>query len=562
MCETVDAGRLREAAVKKKDEDILMLIRGKDCVAIEAQYHRKCYYSYINFLFKKEEDTSTREIYKVSFNRFCDDIVEDRILQQNGIMYFTDLFKLFVEMVMNVEQIDASNYNKSRLKSRLINKFPQLMFHTCGGRNKGEIVLKENLSAKDLLGKKLEKINAPDSEDDMELEAMPTDVKGNVLQNLYSAALEIKSLLQKCTGLQTDWPPLSMDITLEASLDVVPVNLFNFLAWSLGLSEDPCLDKHVFVEQKHARKILSIAQDMVYLSSNGRKQTPKSIALGMATRQISGSTKMVSLLNGLGHSVSLHVVNAHETALAKLNLSEDVSIPKGVYQDQFTTLVWDNIDFGEETRSGGGTTHVANGIIIQTVDGEDSSLIPATTTQSNVTSKSERSLPAPPKDIVHYVLGKRESPKLKEACQSLNLRDTKGHQLENNLFDLAYALCKVFGSDGGVLMPGWTGFNSELHANDILLKSTIGYLPIVDAPVTDLSTVYTILKRSMKIADKLKLQYLVLVFDEAIYSKVQQIRCKTPEFAERFAVRLGDFHATMSFLSTIGKRFREAGLEV
>ena len=60
----------------------------------------------------------------------------------------------------------------------------------------------------------------------------------------------------------------------------------------------------------------------------------------------------------------------------------------------------------------------------------------------------------------------------------------------------------------------------------------------------------------------LYLQCLVLVFDEAIYSKVQQIRWKTPEFTERFAVRLGDFHATMSFLSTIGKRFREAGLEV
>ena len=106
--------------------------------------------------------------------------------------------------------------------------------------------------------------------------------------------------------------------------------------------------------------------------------------------------------------------------------------------------MWDNIDFGEETRSGGGTTHVANGIIIQTVDGEDSSLIPATTTQSNVTSKSERSLPAPPKDIVHYILGNRESPKMKEPCQSLNLRDTKGHQLENHLFDLSICFVQSF----------------------------------------------------------------------------------------------------------------------
>ena len=55
----------------------------------------------------------------------------------------------------------------------------------------------------------------------------------------------------------------------------------------------------------------------------------------------------------------------------------------------------------------------------------------------------------------------------------------------------------------------------------------------------------------MKIAGKLNLQYLVLGFDKSIYSKVQQIRWKTPEFKERFAVRLGDFHVAISFQSTI-----------
>ena len=59
---------LREATVSKNDEDILMLIGGKDCVAIEAHYHRQCYYNYINVLVKKE--VTTREIYKTSFYRF------------------------------------------------------------------------------------------------------------------------------------------------------------------------------------------------------------------------------------------------------------------------------------------------------------------------------------------------------------------------------------------------------------------------------------------------------------------------------------------------------------
>ena len=48
--QTFDAGKLRMAAEQKKDESILLHIRGKDCVAIEACYHKKCYTSYTNFL--------------------------------------------------------------------------------------------------------------------------------------------------------------------------------------------------------------------------------------------------------------------------------------------------------------------------------------------------------------------------------------------------------------------------------------------------------------------------------------------------------------------------------
>lgn len=40
QCETIDAGKLREAAEKKRDKNILIHIRDKDCVAIEVCYHK------------------------------------------------------------------------------------------------------------------------------------------------------------------------------------------------------------------------------------------------------------------------------------------------------------------------------------------------------------------------------------------------------------------------------------------------------------------------------------------------------------------------------------------
>ena len=92
--------------------------------------------------------------------------------------------------------------------------------------------------------------------------------------------------------------------------------------------------------------------------------------------------------------------------------------------------------------------------------------------------------------------------------------------------------------------------------------STIGYLPVIDAPVTDMATVNAVLKHSVSISQRLNLPEIVLVFDEAVYAKAQMIRWKEEDFRNRLVVRLGEFHVIMSFCSGIGKIFKDAGLKV
>ena len=55
-------------------------------------------------------------------------------------------------------------------------------------------------------------------------------------------------------------------------------------------------------------------------------------------------------------TVSHSQILAYETALAANNTNTDVVIPMGMKQGEFTTLVWDNIDFAEETRTDSGTS--------------------------------------------------------------------------------------------------------------------------------------------------------------------------------------------------------------
>ena len=76
-----------------------------------------------------------------------------------------------------------------------------------------------------------------------------------------------------------------------------------------------------------------------------------------------------------------------------------------------------------------------------------------------------------------------------------------------------------------------------------------------------MDTILTILKRSVDIADKLKLGTIVLVIGQAIYAKAQIIRWRNPQYMERSVIRLGAFHTAMSFLGCLGKRFRDARLQ-
>ncbi|XP_065646027.1 uncharacterized protein LOC136076646 isoform X2 [Hydra vulgaris] len=275
----------------------------------------------------------------------------------------------------------------------------------------------------------------------------------------------------------------------------------------------------------------------------------------MATRQITGSKELIKILSGFGHCISYSATMRYETALASINLKEDVVLPQGTKDTSLSILVWDNIDFGEERRSGKGTNHMANEIIVQPLN------IGPTQEKKEITvSKRPRTIQEPLSSILPYQIGKKESPKLKKLIEKINIdlviSSISIEKVKDQ--DRAYLLCKSQIQENS--FPSWTAFNigQNKAASHV---SYIGYLPVVDAPVTDIATIYTILCRSVDIINKLNLKYGVVVCDEAVYSKIQMVRWKEPEFSNRFVVRLGEFHTMMSFMTAIAKRFDVSGFK-
>ncbi len=564
---------LRTAAEKKNDERILVQIRGKDCVALEVRYHKVCYSNYTKFLTRETKERSETEkstsVYEKSYDVFCKKVIETEVIGNKQMKYMNELLEKFVTIARDTENVDASKYRAFKLKQRLMKSYPQLVFCVPKMRNVSEIVYVENLDSSELveehmLSKSENKDEDWDEEnctiEDEDLNSNAETVGSsevNELQILYNAALILREKVQEIPKLNLSWPPLASDLTMDNVRKVVPCELFNVLAWICGFSSEPTLSEYVPIEGKNSAKLTSIAQDLVNLASGGRNPTPKSIALAMALRQLTGSASVISLLSGLGHCMSHSFVLCHETALAQMNISKDSAIPPGFVSNVPTTLAWDNDDFSEETRSGKGITHITGGIIIQREQ------ITSTDVQGRDSIPRSRSLPAPSKDINPYFLGKRKTVNLNDAMQNKDIEE-EHHivpQIDAKKKDFAFCLCRYLG--GRSAIPNWTGFYTRLTVNrNIPIKSKLGYLPVIYASPTELSTVNELLNRSEEIANKLDLKYMCLVFDEAIYAKVQQIRWKEERYLSRFVVRLGDFHMAMAFCGAISKLFKDAGLQV
>ena len=113
LAQTLTAGILEEAAKIRNDESILIHIRGRDCVALEARYHKRCYQRYTKCLSNKPRDIGPT-LYDQAFDEFCMEVIEARILQNKEILLLSYLLKKFIRCVQKIENTQTS-YQAARL---------------------------------------------------------------------------------------------------------------------------------------------------------------------------------------------------------------------------------------------------------------------------------------------------------------------------------------------------------------------------------------------------------------------------------------------------------------
>ena len=101
-------------------------------------------------------------------------------------------------------------------------------------------------------------------------------------------------------------------------------------------------------------------------------------------------------------------------------------------------------------------------------------------------------------------------------------------------------------------------FNQALSKCDPDL-TTVGYMPLIQAPAHDFDTLNTVVQRCMHISEKL-VKNTVITVDQALYFKLMDLKWSVPRYKDSVFPRLRGLLIAMHFMKCIGDHMNGSGL--
>ena len=322
---------IKRAATLANDFHMISL-SSKDLIAAEAFYHGSCYKSYVKGkqtkanVIPNEEDVRYKN---AELSAFKEVVTVCHALTMNPrVISFVSLLKRMEEMLSdNHHKIRDSTRNY--LRRNLEKHLEDINFINVNGHL---YVYATSLSLEDLIPEYINLSN--------EIDKITKDFEE--LSHMNNVGKSGKQIRKDIMDLQDNlpWPPQSHDLTPEK--------------FQIPQSLDLLLK--TVMSSRPARLRFSIAQDIIYTTTEGRIKTPKSILLPTMVKTLTNSTELINILNRLGHGVSYSLLMEAQTENAFQILEQQIEsgciIPKDCQKEKFTIFVADNIDRQKETLSG------------------------------------------------------------------------------------------------------------------------------------------------------------------------------------------------------------------
>lgn len=97
-------------------------------------------------------------------------------------------------------------------------------------------------------------------------------------------------------------------------------------------------------------------------------------------------------------------------------------------------------------------------------------------------------------------------------------------------------------------MPSWTSFNK--NASTVNPEQTsVGYLPIIQAPANDIDTLNTVARRVLHVAQSMEQEHVVLTVDESLYPKLLELKWSVDQYKDILIPCVGGLHIGTSVAS-------------
>ena len=544
-CETETADyRIKSAAVECNDFSIQAKVNETDLVAWEAKYHMSCYKAFTRSESRNVSQTPTcqkskneQKAHAAAFT-YLSEYIQDSIIKRANVERLSMLKEKYLMFIQsNYPDHYNSNYKTYKLKQKIQKHFgPNISFWQPNYRS--ELVYSSSIP------------------------------QGHAVETAFEAAAsdhrrleEVAMLLRRIIiAAKQDAPDLPWPIPLGhhlKNLDVPPKEVLDFICqviYGCNLSDGSTGNERI---------VHSISRDLLYAVTKGRWMTSKHIMLGMSLWHLTGRADIVTLVNRFGHCVSYSKLLEILTGIQISIQDHNSPIPPGIKMtgNEIIHFCWDNFDLNEETPSGAGTTHSTHGIVIQERSeadhSEDEDRGPAVIIDKN----KQRS--AFHRDTVLepcFVKG-RPDPVLNAQCSG-ERNILKEFSNVAKASDATWVLCRSLSvQHGNQSVPDWGGWVSLTGKKGQEPISKVEYMPPINAPITDNSTVMHVLHISQEATDAVGQPFTFVTFDLAAAKKAYDIIWTYPQRFHNVIVLLGAFHMACTFMGAIGKMMRGSGLE-
>jgi len=361
-CVTPTANKTIHDSCKRKGDHVLAgRIADCDLIAKEAFYHPSCRRNYtsnpdrihhsVTHLREEGElvigGTEHKRVTDAAFEHVCMYIRKHILTERNPeVVRMSMLRDCFLShMVENAVAFYNPNYQMKKLKTRIVNRFAKKVKFYQPRQNASELVFKADIDVGAAV-------------------AMAYEAASSETKMYHDVAMSIRRLIltQQNKSPTMPWPP-SADY-LESDNISPPRRLIEFL--QLIVTGKTSLTGENSSE-KTERLSNAIVEDLCAAVNRGSWKMPKQLLLGLSVHHVTGSAKIVTMLNRFGHCCSYTEILDLETAMAAQAEDQDSVLPYNIstHGNIVSNLCWDNFDMDEETVSGSGTTHSTHGILIQ-----------------------------------------------------------------------------------------------------------------------------------------------------------------------------------------------------